>query len=322
MANIKKGVWLHNIPSLKGKQGIEHFVKRYADAGFELLIPCVKNIDGLLDYHSKVGVVRPESQEWDPLAYMAEIARREKIKIHTWYCNIPEGSQGKLLQEHPEYAAITPDGEKAKCHSGYFTCVARPEVRDYEYRIMAEVVDNYDVDGIHLDYIRTGENACYCPVCRAACKEITGEELDPAKSPPLDWFRWRVDNVTKLVARIADKCHQANKELSAAVFRDYPSTMHSQSQDFVRWSKEGHLDLVIPMNYTPDPEMMMGFTRNHVANMAGSAELWEGLGHFILRKTDKLLEQIRLVKDYGVKGVVIFEHHNVTDKDLEALAGI
>ena len=86
---IKKGVWMHFIPRLGGKAGIERFVKRYADAGFDLLIPCVKNIDGLLDYHSRVGRVRPESQEYDPLEYMCAVARKAGIKVHAWYCNNP-----------------------------------------------------------------------------------------------------------------------------------------------------------------------------------------------------------------------------------------
>lgn len=327
MSNIKKGVWLHNIPSLGGKKGIERFVKRYADAGFELLIPCVKNIPGLLDYHSKVGFVRPESREYDPLEHMASVARQAGIKIHAWYCNTPEGKEGRLLKEHPECVALTPDGKEAKCHSGFFTCLARPEVRDYEYKIMAEVVDNYDVAGVHLDYIRIGENACYCEICRAAYKRITRRDFDPSspEAPPRyipAWRKWRCDNVAKLVARIAQKCQKAGKELSAAVFTDYPISTVSQGQDFVTWCAQGYLDLVIPMNYYPDPDVMMAWTRSHAANLTGRAELWEGLGHFLIRRTSKLIEYVQLVKDFGVKGVVIFEHHHITGGDLKALSRI
>lgn len=325
MAKMKKGVWLHSIPSLKGKSGIERFVRRYADAGFELLIPCVKNIDGLLDFHSRIGRVRPESQAWDPLAYMAQVARQAGIKIHAWFCNTPEGATGKLLASHPEYVALTPEGEPAPCHKGFFTCLARPPVRNYQYRIMAELVGDYDIDGIHLDYIRIGENACYCPICRAAYRRLMRKDLEGAEGwPPraVAWHRWRVDNVTKLVARISKKCRESGKELSAAVFRDYPGSIVTQGQDFVKWSRQGLLDLTIPMNYDVNLNIMAGWTRNHLANMPDETEMWEGLGHFVLRGTGQLVEQVQCVKDLGVPGVVIFEHHSITAKDLKALACI
>ena len=65
----------------------------------------------------------------------------------------------------------------------------------------------------------------------------------------------------------------------------------------------------------------LGF-RSHVANIEGSAEVWEGLGHFLVRRTSKIVELVELVKDYGVKGVVLFEHHCITSRDLKALSQI
>ena len=320
---IKKGVWLHFIASLAGKRGIDDFVDRYADAGFDLLIPCVKNVDGLLDYHSKIGFVRDEFKTWDPLEHLTRRANHRGIKVHAWFCNNPEGPKGKLLSEHPEYAAMTPEGEKAKCHSGFFTCLARPQVIDYAHSIMAEVAQNYGVDGIHLDYIRTGEHACFCKICRTEFKKRMGIDISGAKwshfADPR-WYNWRIANVTRLVSRISSTCRKKKKELSAAVYNDYPASMYTQSQDFPMWSEKGYLDLAVPMNYTPDSAMMMSYARNHAANMRGKAELWEGLGYFMLKKIGKLTEQISLLKDFGVKGVCLFEHHNISDSDLRALS--
>ena len=323
MSQIRKGVWLHWIDRLGGREGIERFVQRYADAGFDLLVPCVKQVDGVVDYHSRIATVRPAFAEWDPLATMADLARQAGIGLHAWFCVCPDGARGNLLKPHPEYVARTPTGKRAKCHGGFFTCLARPQVRDYHYRLMAEVVDRYDVDGIHLDYIRTGEDACYCEVCLAAYRKLTGKAFEKSVHPhslPLQWTRWRIGNVTKLVARLARKCHQAHKQLSAAVYPDYPATLASQSQDFVGWARAGHLDLVIPMNYTRDPETMMGWARSHAANLDGAAELWEGLCPAAIRKTAGLVEQVKLVKDHGIQGVCLFENKYVTDRDLKALA--
>ena len=323
MSRMRKGVWLHWIDRLGGREGIDRFVNRYADAGFDLLIPCVKQVNGIVEFHSRRAVIRPVFRKWDPLEYMAAAARKAGIGLHAWFCVCPEGAAGNLLKDNPQYTARMPNGRRAKCHSGFFTCLARPQVRDYHYRLMAEVADRYDVDGIHLDYIRTGEDACYCEVCLAAWKKFTGKAFDKdARKKPdtLKWTRWRIGNVTKLVARIARRCHATGKQVSAAVYSSYPATLASQSQDFPGWARAGHVDLVIPMNYTRDPETMMGWTRSHAANLDGAAELWEGLCPAAIRSTAGLIKQVRLVKDHGVKGVCLFEHKYVTDKDLKALA--
>jgi uncharacterized lipoprotein YddW (UPF0748 family) len=323
---FKKGVWLHSIPDLGGKQGIERFVKRYADAGFDLLVPAVKNFDGRVDYHSRIADVNPPSAKWDPLEYMAGVARKSGIKIHTWFCVNPEGQKGAFLRAHPEYAALTPDGKKAKCGDGYFTCLARPEVRNYKVRLMAEVAERYDVAGIHLDYIRTGDNVCFCKSCAAKFKKIAGVDFKKSRwyqreSPA--WYQWRINNVTKIVSAVSAKCKKYKKELSAAVYHAHPYTMVTQSQDFPRWCREGYLDMVAPMTYTSDPEMMRYYTKNHVANMEGKTELWEGLitgGRRSKGKPDWVFEEARIAKKLGAQGVMIFEHHGINDALLKKVA--
>ncbi len=322
---FKKGVWLHDIHKLGGKKGIELFIKRYADSGFNLVVPCVKNPDGLLDFHSRIGVVRQESKEWDPLEYMAAEAEKAGIKLHAWFCVNPEGDKGILLKQHPEYTARTPEGEKSKCGNGWFTCIAHPEVRNYQVRIMSEAAKNYDIDGIHLDYIRTGDNVCFCKICAPMFKKFTGVDFKKSRWWQREhpgWYNWRINNVTKIVAAISKNCKKYKKELSAAVYHAFPFTMITQSQDFPRWCHQGYLDMVAPMTYTPDPYMMRAYTRNHLANMEGKTELWEGLitGHRRKKnQKDWVLEEAGIAKKLGAQGVMIFEHHGIDDKLLQNL---
>ncbi len=323
---FKKGVWLHSIPKLGGKDDIEFFVKRYADAGFDLLVPSVKNPDGLVDFQSRIAGVNPASRDWDRLEYMVSHAKKAKIKLHAWFCVNPEGEEGKLLGANPEYVALTPEGKKATCGKGWFTCLARPQVRDYQVRIMTEVAKKYDVDGIHLDYIRTGDEVCFCEICKPMFKKAVGVDFRKARWWQREhpaWYKWRIDNVTKIVAAISRQCKKHRKELSAAVYHAYPLTMVTQSQDFPRWCREGYLDMVAPMTYTPDPYMMRAYARNHVANMEGKAELWEGLITGRRRSRGKenwVLAEAKIAKQLGADGVMIFEHHGIDDKMLKQLA--
>ena len=175
MSKVGKATWIHHLPK-EGPDAVRQVARRLADAGFDLLIPCIKNPDGYIDYHGKVANIRPEFQEWDPLRVLTEEARKVGLKVHPWCCVFPEGDGSKLLQEHPEYVARDPSGEpigagaykNQRPQMPRWACSSRPEVQDYEYAIYEELLNNYDIDGVHLDYIRyqhpaSGQYSCYCP---------------------------------------------------------------------------------------------------------------------------------------------------------------
>ena len=98
------------------------------------------------------------------------------------------------------------------------------------------------VDGMHLDYIRypdvilpvslwknyaieqTKELAeydfCYCEVCRAKFKELTGRDPLDVKFPQEDqsWINFRLDAITSVVKTISDSVRGNGYYLSSAVF--------------------------------------------------------------------------------------------------------
>lgn len=321
---MRKGVWLHDLQQFSGPSQVRGFVKRYSDAGFDLLIPCVKNPDGLLDYQSRVGHTRPVYRNWDPLEVLAGEARRRKIKVHAWFCNMHEGPGSKLLELQPDAAAQDAKGRKVGGKTFFFVCVARPEVRRYEAALMKEVIDNYPVAGVHFDYIRVGDRVCYCPICRRQLKKLEG--VSPEKMRwwgrvPARFLKWRCDNVTALVRDVSSYARGKGKELSAAVFAGVPDSLMVQGQDFAAWSREGLLDLVVPMNYWNSPWLAERYIRNHLAqNSGGKAELWEGLGLFCMDNRRQFREQLDAVKRHKVPGVVIFEHNSLRAADFRLLA--
>src|SRR5690606_18644407 len=66
-----------------------------------------------------------------------------------------------------------------------------PEVRDYVVAVVEELVREYDVDGIHLDYVRyPSPDYGYHPRARAAFEELVGVDplwlVDPERVRVLD----------------------------------------------------------------------------------------------------------------------------------------
>lgn len=328
MAAVGKATWIHHLP--QNPDSVRQVARRLADAGFDLVIPCVKNPDGYLDYHGTTAFVRPEFSEWDPLRVLTDEARRVGLKVHPWCCVFPEGEGSKLLQEHPNYVALDPSGEPviAGQYKIRWACSSRPEVQDYEFAMYAELMDRYDIDGVHLDYIRynhpsNGHQSCFCAYCQETFKRETGADpsLDQATREWSAWIDWKTANITRFVERLSAEARQKGKEVSAAVFPDYPNSVVDIGQDWEEWARRGLVDFLFPMNYTMSTKIAIKRTRNHVAALEGTdIPLWEGLWNRQALSTPMLMAQVQGVLDQGAQGVVIFEYFGIDDQDLQALS--
>ena len=326
---VWKGTWLHRLPETQA--GIRLVVDRLADAGFDMLIPCVKQPDGIADYPSKLAHIHPPFQGWDALRICAEESNRAGLPVHGWICVFPEGKNSALLEAHPEYAA-QPGPERGRCEVEHgLACPNRPEVQDYEAGLYRELMD-YPIAGVSLDYIRFIDGTCYCDYCREDFRRQTGGDLhklgffgwDPAAAQDMDvWIAWRCEVINRFVRRIRAMTREHDKELSASVFQYYPSGLQDIGQDWEYWVREGLVDYIWPMNYSSSTLIASKWARNNIATLADSTtgcRLHEGIHRPKWMTTDRWIRHVAAILETGVKGVVIFDYPNLTDADLKALA--
>ena len=331
MAKTWKATWTHKFAGTADE--VRQDVRKLADAGFDLLIPCIKQVTGIVDYHSSVARVREEYRDWDPLMVAAEEAQRVGLKIHAWCCVFPEGPDSNLLEAHPELTAR--GGDEVPVGEGQFrwACPHRPEVQDYEASIYQELIDNYPIAGVHLDYIRSSSGLCFCDYCCEDFHRQTGGDLkalkcfgwQDAEAQDMDaWIRWRCEPITRFVRRIRKASSEGGKELSAAVFFYYPGGLQDVAQDWELWVRDGLLDHVFPMNYSRSTEIAAKWTRNNVSTLAGSSgcRLWEGLLRPSNMTTDRFVEHVKAVLAAGVAGFTVFEYRYLSDDDLAALGSL
>jgi len=319
-SEIHKAVWSH--PSRDygaGKASVRPMVDRLAEAGFELIVPCLRS-QGPVSYQSKIAHVADWCQKWDPLAVLAEEANRVGMKVHAWLCVFREGEGSALLEKDPGLAACNPQGERQD-----WACPRAQAVQDYEFSLYDELM-GYDIAGVHLDYIRYGgSSSCHCRRCREAFSETFGVDtsrLDWRDALWGDWLSFRAEPVTRFVARLSQAARARDREVSAAVFPEYPGCYASVGQDWARWVEQGFLDLLLPMNYTSSTEIARRRTLAHEAFVKGKIPIWEGLGkssHAAYIPTRNLVAQAEAVLESGAEGVCLFSHAAVRDEDLEAL---
>jgi uncharacterized lipoprotein YddW (UPF0748 family) len=125
--------------------------------------------------------------DYDPLAYIIEQAHRRGIAVHTWLVAGPvgyRGGPGPILTEHPDWAMIGPDGRQ-----GFWLNYTRPDVRQFIGDLVLEIVENYDVDGVHFDYTRyPGPEWGFDPYSAQLFAREYGVDLDLLRYPELSAY--------------------------------------------------------------------------------------------------------------------------------------
>jgi len=130
-------------------------------------------------------------------------------------------SVSPLFFEHPEL--------RTRGGKGLFN-YARPEVREHYLKLVAEVLQRYDVDGLELDWMRTPSN-------------FNDDEIERGREILTDFVR-AVRQKTQLAAERRDHPVQLAVRVPAK-----PEFAHGLGFDAVAWSREGLVDMVIPSDY-------------------------------------------------------------------------
>lgn len=230
---------------------------------------------------------QPRSEEpnfqpgFDALQYLIDSAHglTPRLEIHAWINTLVMANANALPKDpqhvfnlHGPHTADNwftqrLDGLETSA-SSYFLDAGHPEAAQYVVRMYAWLVSNYEVDGIHLDFIRypetnvAGADWGYNPTAVARFNQELGRSGIPSPSDP-DWIGWRREQVTNLVRKIYLTVTALNPKVkvSAATIawgagprsaEEYYASGAAYTrvlQDWFGWLKEGILDLNVPMNY-------------------------------------------------------------------------
>lgn len=194
--------------------------------------------------------------DFDVLAYWVEGAHSRGLQLHAWL------NPYRITRDGKEELNALPETSPAKQHpewvveyeGNYYFNPGLPAVQQLVVDGAAEIVRNYDVDGIHLDdYFYPGTD-----FNDAAAYARYGEDFD-------DIGDWRRDNVNTLIASLDETVHAINPELSFGVSpagiwdnkADNPKGSDTNGRssyreiycDSVEWVKRGTVDYICPQLY-------------------------------------------------------------------------
>jgi uncharacterized lipoprotein YddW (UPF0748 family) len=238
-------------------------------------------------YYNKSIEPRAEDRKlpvgFDALQYLIDKAHANHLEVHAWLNtlvawnsrNTPPKNPNHLWNLHGpktigksnwisyyrKYNANTKSWSD-ELYPSYFLDPGNPAALDYTTDVYLNIVKNYDVDGIHLDYARyDGLSWGYNPTNVERYNERYGMTGIPVPNDPR-WMQWRREQTANLVRKIYLKtiAIKPKMKVSSAVISwgDGPVTANdwknSQAyteagQDWQGWLQEGIIDIVTPMNY-------------------------------------------------------------------------
>ena len=299
----------------------EKTAQELADAGFNAVIPNML-WGGIAFYRSEILPVAPSVEEYgDQIAAAVAACKKRGIETHIWkVCFNASNAPAEFLAEMRAQGRlqISLDGEESP-----WLCPSHPANRELERAALEEVATKYDVDGIHLDYIRYPDDQhCFCDGCKerfsAEYERKTGRKLDNFPTCVRDdkairaaFDEWRRSHITTLVREIRATLDEKrpNVALSAAVFSGIDSAKRSVAQDWVGWIDEGLLDFVCPMDYTSDASGFASTVRGQLEAIGGRTPVYPGIGMTatgISMSAEEVALQVVEARKAGADGFTIF----------------
>ncbi len=189
-----------------------------------------------------------------------------------------------------------------------------PEVQDHFRKVVMDIVERYDVDGIHYDRVRyPGQNFSYDPVSQRRFR--SGGNPDN-----LSWEDWQRRQITDCLEKVYAGIMAVKPEIkvTAAVWGIYnkneipgysrfSSGYHDYFQDSLQWDQEGCVDALIPMIYwamndasKPDYDELLDYFSRETQNrhLYGGMTCWD--------KDQQIVEAIDYTRQAQEEGVVLF----------------
>lgn len=362
--NEVRALWVVRT-TLTSHAKIRAMVNSAKENGFNTLIVQVRG-RGDAYYHSsrepRAVELKDQPLEFDPLRATLSEARQRGLKVHAWINTsllanldaLPTDPK-HVYHKHPEWLAVpravaaelykmSPRDQRYKERivewskanraelEGVYTGPSNPKVRDHIYQIWMDILKNYDVDGLHFDYVRLAspdfdysrtslekfgkwlKPGLSTAERRQLKQSLKDNPLAAADAYPLKFGDFQREQITMLVERIyrGVKKRKPQVTVSAAVFANDENAYTRRFQDWRRWLTMGILDVACPMAYSTDTtvfqkQIAIAATTAHSAGR----RVWAGIGAYRI-PAESTVEKINVARGLRTDGIILFSYDFTT----------
>ena len=340
-AREARAIWLHRFEYTgytrthdqdSIKQYIRQTIKNAADANFNLILFQVRGngdayyTPGFEPWGELLTGTPGKDPGWDPLQYAIDQAHARGLELHAWINTFPawrgrtlppETTPPAAILEHPEWIVCDSAGNPMPLSDHYITfSPGIPAVQDYLIKVVTDIEQRYDVDGIHFDYIRYPEEAPRRGYSHdfISVKRFQSEEGNPYH---LEWEDWQREQLNHFVYRMYDAITRIKPwvKMSASVIGNYNQSgwnaYYAVYQDPRRWTEMEKIDFIIPMSY-----LNPGYFDQVIADWKNyntiDRPVFPGIGSYRFTprrhlKWDMTLQEMGAVRAHQINGMSFFD---------------
>ena len=340
-----RGLWIVR-DSMVNREEIDAALTFAQESGFNHVFVQVRG-RGDAYYNSLLVPKSPlvRDSRFDPLAYAIARGHELGLNVHAWVityllwsARTPPETSSHAYRMHPEWLEVDAGGKAHKdidlsaprdeSFEGIFLSPVHPEVNGYLQAVFTEILLNYNIDGLHLDYCRFtdldyGYNEEGLGVFRSrhgfdprdinqVQNNPTGNGAGQGPDGKLEvWNDYRRRKVTDLMTTMRAVITLSGKDvmLTAAVKPNARVARHKYYQDWLLWLRHGILDYALLMNYTPElDEYMQNVTI--VSDSLSERFRSRVIMGVATYNQDALAtaEKIRVARLYGLGAVCVFSY--------------
>ncbi len=323
-----RGAWVTRW-SFDSEADLERIFQELSDAGFNAVYFQVRGTFDAL-YASEI---EPWSAElsgtlgqdpgWDPLAVAVEQGRARGLEVHAYINVFPLWSGNSAPREttprhayldHPDWVVAGSDGQSQDLNDSYvFASPGNADVRARVAAVAADIASRYEVQGIHLDYVRYAD-----PDHSHDTASQTAYQ-----GSALSWEDWQRQQVVETVRGVYTA---VDVPVTAAVWGIYENSWGWSSvsqgnidyyQDSRAFLSEGVLDATLPMIYwavTDPPGERTDFATlvlDHVSHASGR-HVYAGISAELTY--DEVIACVAASRAAGADGVVLFDYRTAANE--------
>lgn len=246
---------------------------------------------------------------YDPLAFAIDECHKRGLECHAWFVTYPLGKEGSATHQKNK--------DLVKKHQNeIYLDPGNPKTAKYLLSLVNEIVDKYDIDGIHMDYIRYPDSKFP--------DNTTFKQYGKGKNKAT----WRKENINKFVYQLYDqvKAHKPWVQVSSSVIGMYDGHIKvgrgymnaaDVSQDPENWLAKGKHDFVVPMMYHKD-NLFFPFVTDWKSRSHGRLII-PGLGVYRMDKKEgdwtlkDLTAQVDATREHQMGGHAFYRLQFLTD---------
>ncbi|MFH0702850.1 MAG: family 10 glycosylhydrolase [bacterium] len=338
-----RSIWLDRgtIVSIKTPEEMENLFDKIQKTGINSVYIETVNA-GYVIYPSKITEQNPLTKGWDPLYWAIKEAHKRKIEIHAWAWIFAVGNTrhnpiiqkandyaGPILSKNYDLALLGSEGNFIPINQHeYWLDPANGKAREFIISLLEEIVENYQIDGIQLDYIRypfqnSVNQMGFDVESRQKFEKDTGCSLDKLDEATFKlWNIWKTEQVSKFVNDVSTRLRKIKPDIqiSAAVFGgDKQKRISTIQQDWETWIEKGWVNILNPMIYSPNATQLSENLDYFLKTVKNKALVYPGIAVRQLGDFD-LLEQIYTVRNLGLLGNTIFAMAHLDNEKAELLS--